>query len=80
MLSKLKSGKKLVGVKQSGRAIKDGSAACVYVSKDADPMVIRPIEELCTQNLTPIVFVDTMKELGSACDIAVGAAVAVLVK
>ena len=80
MLSKLKSGKKLVGVKQSGRAIRDGSVACAYVSKDADPMVIGPIEQLCQDTRTPIVFVDTMKQLGDACDIAVGAAVAVLVK
>ena len=80
MLSKLKTGKKLVGQKQSRRAVEDGRAQCVFMADDASASVTEPISELCGKHGVEVVMVPTMAELGSACGIEVGAAVAVLIE
>ncbi len=78
MLSKLKDDPKVVGLKQSRRAISDGTAILVFLADDADPHITDPIRELCREHAVPIKEVETMKILGAACGISVGAAVAVL--
>ena len=50
MLSELHSAHKVIGVKQTKKAIKDGRAAMVYVALDAEKRVTGPIYELCTEN------------------------------
>ena len=80
MLDQLKLGPRVVGVKQTRRAIGDGRAARVYLAMDADPAVTAPVEALCTENGVPVEQVAQMKELGSACGIAVGSAVAALLR
>lgn len=69
-----------VGVKQSFRAVNSGKAVKLYIARDAEPHVIRPIVEMATQRSVPIIYFDTMNELGKACKIDVGAATAVLMK
>ena len=76
MLSKLSQGKKVVGIKQTQKALKDGAAVRVFVADDAEMRVIRPIIDLCSENGVELVNVPTMAELGSACGIEVGAACA----
>lgn len=78
MLSELKQGAKVVGVKQTKRAINDGRAVRVFLAEDADPRVTDPIAILCQERSVPVEHVAQMKELGSACGIAVGSAVAAL--
>lgn len=78
MLTQLKQGAKVVGVKQTRRAIDDGRAARVFLAQDADPALTGPVEELCREKDIPVERVSQMKELGSACGIAVGSAVAAL--
>ena len=39
MLTELKQGSKVVGVKQTKRAVNDGKAARVFLAEDADPRV-----------------------------------------
>ena len=80
MLTELKQGSKVVGVKQTRRAVQDGKAARVFFAQDADPRLIQPLEELCQQQGVPVERVAHMKELGSACGIAVGSAVAALLR
>ncbi len=80
MLSELKTGRRLVGVKQSVRAIECGDARCVFVAEDADTAVVRPVLKLCDKTDAQIIAVPTMRELGAACGIDVGAAVAVLLR
>lgn len=80
MLTALKQGPRVVGVKQTKRAINDGKAACVYLAGDADPRVTAPVEALCAEKGIPVEQVAQMKELGSACGIAVGSAVAALLR
>ncbi|MBP1736692.1 MAG: ribosomal protein L7ae [Oscillospiraceae bacterium] len=78
MLEQLKNGIHVVGAKQTKRAIADQKASLVLVAGDADPRVTEPIEALCREKRVPLETVPTMKELGNACGIAVGAAVAAL--
>ncbi len=80
MLTELASLKPIVGIKQSKKAVSDGMAQSAYVALDADPDVTGPFCELCLEHGVRIVEVHTMEELGSACGINVGAAVAVLLK
>ena len=80
MLDQLKLGPRVVGGKQTRRAIGDGRAARVYLAMDADPAVTAPVEALSTENGVPVEQVAQMQELGSACGIAVGSAVAALLR
>lgn len=80
MLNELKAGRKVVGAKQTKRALGDGTAVRVYVAEDADPRVVEPVEVMCQERGVPVERVERMKELGSACGIAVGSAVAALLR
>ena len=80
MLCELASAKPIVGIKQSKKAVSDGTAKCAYVARDADPQIVDPFSDLCKKTGIDVVYVDTMEELGHACGINVGAAVAVLQK
>lgn len=80
MLTELKAGPRVVGAKQTRRALNDGRAVRVYLAEDADPGVTGPIETLCAELGAEMVHVPAMRELGQACGIAVGAAVAALVR
>lgn len=69
-----------VGIKQSSRAIAEGKAMKVYVAKDADVSIIEKILELATTHQVPVELVESMRILGKACKIDVGAATAVILK
>lgn len=80
MFEQLQTAKKIVGLKQLKRAVRDNCAAMVFMADDADPWMQEEIEALCKQaGLTPI-HIPTMKALGAACGIAVGAATAAVLK
>lgn len=78
MLEELKQKPRVVGVKQTRRAVSDGSARQIFLARDADPKVTGPLEELCAQRGVPVEWVPSMKALGAACGIAVGSAAAAL--
>ena len=80
MLSELKAGAKVVGAKQTKRAVDGACALRVFLASDADPRVTEPVEALCSERGVPVEKGATMRELGAACGIAVGAAVAALVR
>ena len=80
MLTELASRDKVVGVKQSRKAIRGGRAVQVFLACDADPAVTEPIRTDCGEHGVPVREGCTMAQLGAACGIAVGAAVAVLLK
>ena len=68
----------IIGLKESTRAVKAGKAKMAYVAEDADAHVRLPFVDICRENGVPVTFVATCKELGAACGIDVGAAVAVV--
>ena len=66
--------KRVVGVKQTRRAIQEGRAARVYLAADADPLITDPLAALCQEKGVPVEGGKTLRELGRAVGIAVGAA------
>jgi len=47
VLTELASREKVIGVKQSARAIRDGRAQRVFLACDADELVLEPIRSAC---------------------------------
>ena len=78
MLDELSQARKVVGAKQARRALNDGRARKVFLARDADPRVTRPLADLAGEKGVEVEEVAGMKQLGCACGIAVGAAVAVI--
>lgn len=65
-----------VGTRQTLKALENGTAQVVFVARDAEERVVKPVEELCRRQGTELVYVDNMLELGQYCSINVGAAAA----
>lgn len=80
MLSELRTAHKVIGVKQSKKAIRDGKAAEVFVALDAEKRVVGPIYELCNEMDAKLTEITTMTELGDAAGIDVGAAVVTVLR
>ena len=80
MISQLKNGKKVVGLKQTRKAVVGGRAGAVFLAFDADPAVTGPIAALCQEKAILLESDVTMKELGTVCGISVGASAAALLK
>ena len=78
MLTQLTAAEKVVGAKQVKRALKDGRAKKLFWAENADPRVLQPLIQEAVRSGVPLQQIGTMKELGEACGIAVGAAVAAL--
>lgn len=70
--------KLIVGTKETLKALEDGRAKAVFVARDADQTVIRPVLDLASQGEVEVVFVEFMSDLGKACGIEVGAASAAI--
>ena len=79
MLTQLEQAGKVVGVKQTRRALRDGRAKAVFLAHDADPALTEPLAELAEELNVAVVWTEHMRDLGKACGIAVGAAVAATV-
>lgn len=71
-------GKKVTGVKQSTKSLKNGLGKTLYVARDAEEELTRPVIDLANLLGVEIVYVKTMRDLGKLCGIEVSAAVALL--
>ena len=80
MLSELSSAAKVVGVKQSKKVIRDGGAKQVFIAADAERRITDPIRMLCEEHNVEVTGVSSMRQLGEAVGIAVGAAVVAVTK
>ena len=80
MLEDLRSAEKVIGVKQSRRAVRDALAQQVFLACDADPALTDPLAKQCCDAQIPVSREFTMKELGQAAGIHVGAAVVTVLK
>lgn len=63
----------IVGTKQAVKAIKDGKVKCLVIANDADTKVTSKVLQVAKEFQIPISNVDSMKKLGKACGIEVGA-------
>lgn len=71
--------KRIVGAKQIKKALQEGRAKQVILAENADPAVTDPLADLCRQQNIQPTWVPSMRDLGRACGIAVGAAAAAVV-
>lgn len=67
---------KTVGTKETRKALEHDRVVAVYVARDAEEHVVRPVLDLSRGKRVEVIFVDSMSELGRACGISVGAATA----
>lgn len=74
-----KAQSRAVGTRQTMKALENGTAEVVFVARDAEPRVVRPVEELCRRMGAELVYVNDMRELGKYCSINVGAAAAAVI-
>ena len=70
----------VIGKKQTLRALSRDEAKMVYLSKDADLHVTKPIADVCKEKNIEIIYYDSMKELGASVGISVNAAAAAVLK
>ena len=76
MLNELNTSRRVVGTKQLRKSLVRGEIRLAFLAEDADPAVTDPIEALARAQRVPVVRVRSMRELGRACGIAVGASAA----
>lgn len=76
MLQQLNTERKVVGIKQLRKALKEGKIQQAFAAENADPRLTEPLEKECRNAGVGLVWVPTMAELGRACGISVGAAAA----
>lgn len=67
---------RIVGVKQTEKAVVRKTAKLVYIANDADERVISKLSDLCKEYQIPVVNSESMLEIGRACNINVKAAAA----
>lgn len=77
-MEELKNARRVVGVKQVRRTLTAREAKRLFVARDADPSLTGPLAELAREQGLSVEEVPTMKALGQACGIAVGAACAAI--
>jgi large subunit ribosomal protein L7A len=70
----------IVGTKQTAKALKNDLVKEVVIAEDAEPRVTMKVIQLADQKQVPITKVDSMKKLGKACGIEVGAAAVAIIK
>ena len=78
-LSRLAGKKTVVGAKQLRKALISRRATAVYLAGNADPALTIPLQELSQEHGIPCFWVRSMRDLGNACGIEVGAAAAAAV-
>ena len=71
---------KVIGIKQSMKAVEKDQVVSVYIAEDADSRMILPLQQVCLARKIPVVGGSRMEELGIACGIDVGAAAIAILK
>ena len=66
MIDRIKGSKSVVGTKQTLKAVKNGRARTVYLAHDVDRHIFTEVEKVCEQNGVPIIYANTMEELGKS--------------
>jgi len=76
MLEQLNTQRKVVGIKQLRKSLRDGMVSKAFAAENADPRLTEPLAEECESCGVELIWVPTMAELGKACGISVGASAA----
>lgn len=79
--SQLKAARrKVVGSKQTIRAITSGEAKLVFIAADADARLREDIVRQATEHGIPVITIESMIAIGRACAIDVGSATAAVIE
>lgn len=78
-MHRLQQGSKVVGTKQTLKILEAGQAKILYIAKDASVQALDKIIGIAGTNHIDVVYVDSMEELGKACDVEVKTATAALI-
>jgi large subunit ribosomal protein L7A len=70
----------IVGTKQTVKALKTGTVKEVVIAEDADVIVTQKVIQTAKEHNIEIVKVDSMKKLGKACGIEVGASAVAIIR
>jgi len=69
---------RVVGTKQTIKALENGEAQKVFIASDAEDKVTRPVVSLCEEKNVELYYVESMQKLGKLSGIKVKAAVAAI--
>lgn len=72
--------KRCVGLRETTKVIENDKAQKVFLAADAEDKVKIPVEKKCEKKGVEVLYVDSMFELGRACDIDRGASTAAILK
>lgn len=75
----LQAKKVIIGTKQAVKAIQTSRVLEIVVAEDADRRVINKVLQLAEEQQVPVTRVDSMKKLGKACGIEVGASTVAII-
>lgn len=64
----------IVGTKQTIKALQNGEVKELVVASDADLRITNKVVQAAKEKNVPVIHVESMKKLGKACGIEVGAA------
>ena len=70
----LLTAKKVVGTRETLRMVEKHQCKAVFIAKDANPEVLKPLVAACEKNGIQVVTVENMQFLGECCGIKVAAA------
>lgn len=70
----------IIGKNQTLKAIHRGEVSEVYYARDADEHLTQDVIQVAQDQNIPCVAVDSMKKLGEACGIEVGASTVALMR
>ena len=74
------AGAKVVGVKQTAKALQKQTASGVFIAADAEERITAPIKAECEKQNVDCLVVESMQVLGKACGIHAGASAAAILK
>ena len=70
----------IIGTKRTVKALKDGNVRELIVANDAESKVTALVVNQALEMEVPIIYVDSMKKLGKACGIEVGASAVAIIR
>ena len=80
MRNDFNNNKKVVGTKETLKAIKKNQACKVFLAADIDEDLFKKIDDIVQQSNIPVEYIDSKLKLGRVCGVDVATASAALLK
>ncbi len=69
---------KVVGTKQTLKSLEKGEVIHLFIARDAEDKIVRPVLAVCEEKSIEPLYVESMLQLGKVCGSKVKAAVAAI--